>query len=115
MRKVYTLSAITAEGQDTSIRVAIDDDAKLREWLFGLRRGRVVVQNFRFRWTSQLYTTVFPLRGSFWAECKWDGIYVVVNLGLEHCYINVEYPLYEFCSMIKCARPALGWCITVKV
>ena len=117
MRKIYTLPAITADGQDTSIGVVIYDYAKLREWLLQVR-SCIAVQSFKFSWDKNPRSTV-PIRlGSFCALWYPDGIYIKMTLYHED-YSAAEYSLDEFYRMMlmpfKCTRPSLGWRITVKV
>lgn len=114
MRKRYTLPAVTADGQDTSIGIEVDDVAKLREWLNDVKR-LVAVDGFRFRWSKNPRSTAPILRGSFYTLWYPDGIYVKLKLYYED-YRNMEYPLSDFCKMLfKSERPSLGWCITVTV
>lgn len=114
MRKRYTLPSITADGQDTSIGVEIDD-AKLREWLYRVR-GRTVTENFRFQWAEHPRIPVFPFRGMFAAVYIQDRIYIEGRLFYENRYSDALYPLDEFCRRIfKGVRPSLGWCVTVTV
>ena len=117
MTKVHTLSAVAADGQDTNIRILVDD-TNLREWLHRVR-CRIVAENFRFQWTANLRTPVFPFRGMFAAVYIQDRIYIEEQLFYEEYYRDALYPLDEFCKMIrtpfKCDRPSFGLCVTVKV
>lgn len=117
MIKICTLPAITADGQDTSINVLIPDGS-LREWLLQVR-SCIVTENFRFQWTDNPRTPVFPFRGMFAAVYMQDRIYIEGQLFYEDRYHDQLYPLDDFCRMIrtpfKCERPSLGWCVTVKV
>ena len=117
MTKVYTLSAVAADGQDTNIRILVDD-AKLREWLYRVR-CRIVAENFRFQWAENPRTPVFPFRGMFAAVYIQDRIYIEGQLFYEDRYSDALYPLDEFCRMVstpfKGDRPLLGWCVTVTV
>lgn len=115
MRKRYTIPAVTADGEDTSIGVEIDDDAKLRSWLCAVK-NHIVVDNFGFHWTPDPHAPGFNLLGSFLVAHRMDGIYVKVQLFFEDYYRDVLYPLDEFCRMLfKSERPSLGWRITVTV
>ena len=116
MRKVYTLPAVTADGQDTSIGVAVNDDTKLREWLCNVRRHRITGPCFNFRWSQDPRDRVFSLLGSFYVAPRMDGIYVKLNLCYEDYYRDALYPLGDLWRMLfKDTRPSLGWCITVTV
>lgn len=115
MKKRYILPAVTAEGQDTSIGVLIDDAASLREWLSCVRR-REVVLSFRFHWFASPRSTVYPIPGSFCVIYSLDGIYIKLQLWCRKYYRDGFYSLEEFCRMIaKGTRPSLGWSITVTV
>ena len=116
MRKVYTLPAITVDEQDTSIGVEIEDDSKLREWLYDVRR-HIVVPRFSFYWAQDPCASMFPLIGSFYVAHRMDGIYIKMNLCYEAYYRDVLYPLCDLYSMLfnKRERPSLGWCINVTV
>ena len=119
MIKRYTLSAVTADGQDTSIGVVIYDYAKLREWLLQVR-SCIAVQSFNFNWDKNPRSTVPILVGSFCALWLQDGIYIKMKLFHNSYYRDAMYSLDEFCRMLfkserPSARPSLGWCITVKV
>lgn len=115
MRKVYTLPAITTDGQDTSIGIKVNSASTLNTWVRDLS-GRMIVQPFKFYWTE--YPDVaehYSLFGEFCPEYRQDGIRIVVNLCI-YSYHNPEYTLSEFCRMLSSGtRPALGWCATVKV
>lgn len=118
MTKRYELSAVAADGQDTSIGILVDD-ANLREWLSHVR-GRTATDNFRFQWADNPRAIVFPFRGMFAAVYIRDQIYIEEHLFYENLYCDGLYPLDEFCRMlfkgIRRTRPSsLGWCITVKV
>lgn len=115
MTKRYTLPAVTVDGQNNSIGIEVCSASALNKWAQDLRRGRLV-PSFEFQWTEYPdVATYYHLFGSFWSEHRQDGIYVVAKLCLED-YYDPEYTLAEFCRMIfKGERPALGWCITVKV
>lgn len=117
MTKVYTLSAVAADGQDTDIRILVDD-ANLREWLSCVR-GRTVTENFRFQWTENPRIPVFPFRGMLAAVYIQDRIYIEEQLFYEGYYRDALYPLDEFCRMVRTPfkgdRPAFGLCVTVKV
>lgn len=117
MTKVYTLSAVAADGQDTNIRILVDD-ANLREWLCRVRR-RIVTENFRFQWTENPRIPVFPFRGMFVAVYIRDRIYIEGQLLYEDRYRDAMYPLDDFYRMIatpfKGERPSFGLCVTVTV
>lgn len=116
MRKVYTLPAITADGQDTSIGVEVDDSAKLRRWIYDVRSHHIVVPRFNFHWAPDPHAPGFNLLGSFYAVHRMDGIYVKLQLCYEDYYRDVLYPLSDLWSMLfNGIRPSLGWCITVTV
>lgn len=114
MIKRCALPAVTIDGQDTSIGIVIDDDAKLREWLNDVKR-LVAVDNFRFHWAKNPHSTVPHYLGEFCVLWYRDGIYIKLKLCYEG-YHDVEYPLGDFYRMLfKSERPSLGWCITVTV
>lgn len=117
MTKVYTLSAVAADGQDTNIRILVDD-ANLREWLYRVR-CRTVAENFRFQWTENPRIPVFPFRGMLAAVYMQDRIYIEEQLFYEYYYRDALYPLDEFCKMVRTPfkgdRPAFGLCVTVTV
>ena len=117
MIKRYTLPAVTIDGQDTSVGVVIYDYAKLREWLYDVRRC-TAAQSFKFNWDTNPRSTVPIHLGSFYALWYWDGIYIKMTLYHED-YRDALYSLDEFCGMMlmpfKCTRPSLGWCVTVTV
>lgn len=114
MRKRYTLPTVTADGQDTSIGIVVDDDAKLREWLNDVKRC-IAVDTFRFHWSRNPHATAPHFLGVFCVLWYQDGIYIKLKLCYED-YQNVEYPLDEFCRMLfKSERPTFGWRITVTV
>lgn len=117
MIKICTLSAVAADGQDTSIEVLISDGS-LREWLLQVR-SCIVTENFMFCWAKTPRATVFPFRGMFAVLYRPDGIYIEERLFFEEYYRDALYPLDDFCRMLrmpyKCIRPSLGWCVTVKV
>ena len=115
MKKRYTLPAITADGQDTSIGVEIADDAKLRSWLRAVR-CHIAVSKFSFYWSQDPRAPRFYLLGSFCWAYRMDGIYVKLQLSYEDCYRDVLYPIDDLWRMLyKSERPYLGWCITVNV
>lgn len=118
MTKIYTLPAVTADGEDTSIGVEIDDAAKLRSWLCAVK-NHIVVDNFMFHWAPDPHAPGFNLLGSFLVAHRMDGIYVKVQLCFEDYYRDVLYPLDEFCRMVRTSfkgdRPSFGWRITVTV
>lgn len=115
MRKLYTLPAVTINGQDTSIGIKVRCASTFSKWAHDLRR-QILVPPFKFNWTEYPdVTKYYTLFGSFCPEYRRDGIHVVVNLCIDS-YHNPEYTLAEFCRMLsKGTRPSLGWCITVKV
>lgn len=114
MRKVYTLPAITADGQDTSIGVEIDD-AKLRSWLCAVK-NHIVVDNFRMHWAPDPHSPGFNLLGSFCVAHRMDGIYVKLQLCFEDYYRDVLYPIGDLWRMLyKGDRPSFGLCVTVTV
>lgn len=116
MAKRYTLPTVTVDGQDTSVGVLVDDEAKLREWLHDARRC-VIVDSFRFRWAEDPRSTEFPLLGHLGVLWYYQGgLYIKLNLCYGGYYRDVLYPIDEFCRMLfKSTRPAFGWCITVTV
>lgn len=116
MTKIYTLPAVTrVVGQDTSVGVLIDDDAKFREWLSCVKR-RESVDYFRFRWSKQPRGKPFSYYGKFWALYKPGGIYIKPDLCYGIHYRGLEHPLNEFCRMVRCnERPSFGLRVTVKV
>ena len=115
MTKIYTLSAVSADGQDTSIGILVDDDEKLREWLCDVRR-HVVVENFKFRWAVTPRSIAFPLLGAFAALYTREGLYIEARLFYEDYYRDALYPIGALWRMLfKDTRPSLGWCVTVKV
>ena len=110
----YTLPAVTADGQDTSVGIAVND-AKLLEWLYDVRRHRIVVPSFKFRWAQNPRAHVFSFLGSSYGVRRLDGIYIKLALCYGY-YRDVLYPLADLYSMLfKGTRPSLGWCITVTV
>lgn len=117
MTKVYTLSAVAADGQDANIRILVDD-AKLREWLYRVR-CRTVEENFRFQWAENPRIPVFPFRGMLAVVYMQDRIYIEEQLFYEEYYRDALYPLDEFCKMIRTPfkgdRPSFGLCVTVTV
>lgn len=118
MTKRYELSAVAADGQDTSIGILVDD-ANLREWLSHVR-GRTVTENFRFQWSDNPRAIMFPFRGMFAAVYRRDGIHIEGRLFYEDRYQDGLYSLDELCRMlfkgIRRIRPSsLGWCVAVKV
>lgn len=115
MRKVYTLPALTVAGQANSIGIKVNSASTLNKWVHDLSR-RMIVQPFKFHWTEHPYVAeYYTLFGEFCPEYRQDGIRIVVNLCISS-YHNPEYTLSEFCRMLSSgARPALGWCVTVKV
>lgn len=115
MIKRYILPAVTADGQDTSICIVVDDYAKLREWLYNVR-CHIAVSRFSFYWAQDPRASRFPLIGSFCWAYRMDGIYIKMRLCYEDYYRDVLYPLDDLWRMLyKSERPSLGWCITVKV
>lgn len=113
-RKRYTLPSITADGQDTSIGVEIDD-AKLRSWLCAVKT-HIVVDNFRIHWAPDPRAPGFNLLGAFCVVHRMDGIYVKLQLCYEDYYRDVLYPIGNLWRMLyESERPSLGWCITVTV
>lgn len=114
MVKRYTLPAVTIDGQDTSIEIAVDDVEKLRTWLHNVRILEET-SPFRFHWSRNPYATAPHFLGVFCVLWYQDGIYIKLKLCYED-YQNVEYPLDCFCGMLfKSKRPSLGWCIAVTV
>ena len=111
----YTLPAVTIDGQDTSIGIVVDNDAKLREWVNCVKRFEAE-HIFRFHWDMSPRATMHQLLlGAFCVLWYQDGIYIKMKLYHEE-YRDVEYPLNDFCRMLfKSERPSLGWCITVTV
>lgn len=115
MKKRYTLPAVTVDWQDISISIEVDNDAKLRKWLYNVRYHRDVPR-FRFHWSRDPYATEFNLVGSLLVAHRRDEIYVELQLCYEDYYRDGLYPLDEFCRMLhKGTRPSLGWCIAVTV
>lgn len=115
MTKIYTLPAVTTDGQDTSIGILVDDAVNLREWLYNVRR-HMVIENFRFHWFASPRATVYPIPGSFCVIYSLNGIYIKLQLCCRKYYRDGFYSLDEFCRMIlKGTRPSLGWRITVTV
>lgn len=116
-KKHYVLPAVTASFYETVVGIEVRCVNTFNKWVADLRRGRLVPP-FEFYWTEHPTSAAYyNLHGSFWPECRQDGIYVVAKLCLSNCYCDSEYTLAEFCKMIapKGERPALGWCVTVKV
>jgi hypothetical protein len=115
MRKVYTLPALTADGQDTSIGISADD-AKLRSWLYDVKRHHIVTPCFNFHWSQDPRDRVFSLLGSFYVAHRMDGIYIKLNLCYEDYYRDALYPLDDLYSMLfKSERPSFCLCVTVTV
>lgn len=117
MTKRYTLPAVTVDGRDTSISIEVDNDAKLRKWLYNVRYRRDRdVPRFRFHWSRDPHATEFNLVGSLLVAHRRDEIYVKLQLCYEDYYRDGLYPLDEFCRMLhKGTRPSLGWRIIVTV
>ena len=115
-KKHYILPVTTVDWFETTVGLEVRCVSTFKQWVRDLR-SRTIVQPFRFYWTERPGAIeYYNLFGSFCPEYRRDGIYVVVNLCLEDRYINIGYPLTEFCRMIsEDTRPSLGWCITVKV
>jgi hypothetical protein len=115
MRKVYTLPAITVDGQDTSIGIDIADDAKLRSWLCAVK-NHIVVPKFSFYWSQDPRAPRFYLLGSFLTAHRMDGIYVKLQLCYEDYYRDALYPIGDLWRMLyEIERPSFGLCVTVKV
>lgn len=115
-KKRYILPVTTVEWFATTVGIEVFCVSTFRQWVRDLRR-RIRVPAFKFYWTEcPGAIKYYNLFGSFCPEYRRDGIYVVVNLCAEAHYINIGYPLAEFCRMIsEDTRPDLGWYITVKV
>lgn len=115
MIKRYILPAVTIDGQDTSIEIAVDDVEKLRTWLRDVKRLGDA-SPFGFQWARRPRATMHQLLGAFCVDWRRrDGIYVQMMLHHEN-YFGRKYPLDEFCRMLfKSERPAFGWRITVTV
>lgn len=114
MRKRYTLPAVTIDGQDTSIEIAVDDVEELRKWLHDVR---VLEETspFVFQWAIHPHATMHQLLGAFCVGWQRGGIYVQMILHHEN-YFGRMYPLDEFCrTLFKVTRPSLGWYINVTV
>lgn len=110
----YTLPAITADGQDTSVGVEITNDAKLREWLRDVKRF-IAVDNFRFNWSRDPHAVMPYLLGEFCVLWYLDGIHIKLKLCHED-YRDVEYPVGDLWRMLfEHTRPSLGWCVNVTV
>lgn len=116
MRRLYKLPAVTTAWQNTRIGIRVNSASTLIKWAQDLKRGQARVPSFKFYWTEfPDVTEHYSLFGSFCPERRQDGIHIVVNLCIDS-YHNPEYTLAEFCRMLSAGtRPALGWCVTVKV
>lgn len=111
---MYTLPAITVEGQKTSVGVVIDD-VKFRKWLSRVRKCQTRGY-FGFRWFEHPHIIAIPLSGEFFVVYRPEGIYLKFELCFPRRYQDVEYPLDEFCRMLfEGRRPSFGLRVTVKV
>lgn len=115
MTKRYTLPAVTTARQNTSIGIKVNRASTLNKWVYDVSR-HMIVQPFNFHWTEHPDVAEhYHLFGEFCPEYRQDCIRIVVNLCISS-YHNPEYTLSEFRRMLSSgARPALGWCATVKV
>lgn len=114
-KRQYILPAATADGLETTVGIEVRCVSTFRKWVHDLSRC-MIVSPFKFRWTEHPdVAEYYSLLGEFCPRYRQDGIRIAVNLYLDS-YYNPEYTLSEFCRMLsKGERPALGWCVTVKV